>query len=508
MIHELAGNRKDSQSTQGLVQPYLDNLQMSWEADVEDVYPIIGTASFVLMKEFPNTLSIVFTTPLADPDELVAALKKTLKSWSSFRSIAVEYDQATRLMVVLRATQRYFDQAISIHTDVEDEQALIGISTSGNHAASELPRGLLFRTVVAKVKSTKTVGLIMLPNHAIIDAVSFKALRKDLEAMITGALVTKRIPYKAFAETYYLHQTSRAAKIATDYHVKRLRGIGSMRRALWPPSYLINSVPTRAGVPNKKDVVETVEGGDYRNAQVTRYRHCPNLAATSEKRSTLINAAIAIFNTSITGSEHAIFMTLLAGREWPFINTSMAQLLPDPKTIAGPTLTATVVVVGVDDAEPVSHFLGRLEVEQRLLRHHQHVPLDFPAHLEEADRQVWLLAQHRQALNYQPNAEGFEVRTSSSSSSSAANSALRLVASSEYKVDRPNDAFGWECRFVDAETLRIQATFNPDMFSQRQVIRFTESVFDIVDFLSDTGNGGKKVRDMRAILLSEKESRL
>lgn len=58
-------------------------------------------------------------------------------------------------------------------------------------------------------------------------------------------------------------------------------------------------------------------------------------------------------------------------------------------SVAGPTLSSTVVVVDVNDAEQVSQFLARLEVELRLLRRYQHLPLDLSAHLGEEDRAVF-----------------------------------------------------------------------------------------------------------------------
>lgn len=235
MIHEIFCKEKNA-STWSLARPELDRLQMSWEADVEDVYPIIGTTSFTFMKEFPNPHKRVYITSVADAETLVAALKTACESWPVHRSIAVEYDPSTRLLVVLRATQRYFDRAISTHADVENEQALTEIAMSGNHAASELPQGLMLRMVIAKLKSTNTMGLVTLFNHSIYDAVSVKSWAKDMKALIMGSTIARRIPHKAFAEAYYLYQTSLAAKMATDYHLKRLRGIGSMRNALWPPS--------------------------------------------------------------------------------------------------------------------------------------------------------------------------------------------------------------------------------------------------------------------------------
>ena len=105
MIHELGGNQGQKVNTQKLAQPALHRLQMSWAADIEDVYPLVGTSSFVFMKEYPNPHKLVFVTSLSDVERVIGALKTSLESWSIFRSIAVEYDQATRLIVVLRATQ-------------------------------------------------------------------------------------------------------------------------------------------------------------------------------------------------------------------------------------------------------------------------------------------------------------------------------------------------------------------------------------------------------------------
>ena len=407
------------------------------------------------------------------------------------RSIAVEYDQKTRLLVVLRATERYFDQAISTHPDVENEQALTETSMSGNHAASELPRGLMLRVVVARIKSTKTVGLVVLINHAIFDAISINAWGTDLEYLIRGGSIPERTPHKAFAEMYYLHQTSLVAKLAIDYHVRRLRGIGSMRHAIWPPSQLFHNVSARAGVPNNEGRIEAVEGGGYNNAQIIRYRRCPNLAAIGRKPSTLTIAAIASLNAFLTGGSQAIFAILLAGREWPFTNDSVARLLPNSMSVAGPTLSSTVVVVDVNDAEQVSQFLARLEVELRLSGRYQHLPMDFSAHLGEEDRAVFRDA-HRQFVNYLPNRTGKE--------SAFGDSPLRLILDRDYKVDRSNNGFTWECGLRDAETLSIRAMFNPDIFSEQQVERFTESVLDVVEFLSDATNLGKEVREMRSVL--------
>lgn len=234
---------------------------------------------------------------------------------------------------------------------------------------------------MAYVKSTKTVGIVVLANHAIYDAVSITRWAKDLGGLILGRDIARVIPHKAFAEAYYLHRTSLVAKLAIDHHVDRLRGIGAMRQALWPPPQSFQSVPDRAAVPNQEGKAEVVAGGGCNNPEIIRYRRFPNIGGIGRRPSTIVYAAIASFNASITGSKLAILAMMMVGREWAFIDDTLAQLLPDPMGIAGPTLTASIAIVKVSDAEQVSQFLARVQEELKLLRRFQHVPLDFPAHL-------------------------------------------------------------------------------------------------------------------------------
>ena len=74
MIHELIGDQKNTHKTRSLAEPELDRLQMSWEADVEDAYPVILPVHFFFMKEFLNPHKRVYITSLADTETAVAAI--------------------------------------------------------------------------------------------------------------------------------------------------------------------------------------------------------------------------------------------------------------------------------------------------------------------------------------------------------------------------------------------------------------------------------------------------
>lgn len=77
--------------------------------------------------------------------------------------------------------------------------------------------------------------------------------------------------------------------------------------------------------------------------------------------STIMKAAIALFNTLMTGSTHALFRMVLAGRTWPFVEKPLAALPPNSLSIDGLTVTTTVDVVRVDARERIGDFLCRLE---------------------------------------------------------------------------------------------------------------------------------------------------
>lgn len=129
------------------------------------------------------------------------------------------------------------------------------------------------------------------------------------------------------------------AKLATDYHTDRLQVIETMRETLWPPPQMFQSVPGRAAVPNREVKAEATAGGGRNSSEIIRYRCFPDVKGIAIKTSTILYSAVASFHTSVTASKLAISALMMAGREWPFFNNTVAQLLPSPLSIAGELLT-------------------------------------------------------------------------------------------------------------------------------------------------------------------------
>lgn len=64
----------------------------------------------------------------------------------------------------------------------------------------------MFRTVVARVKSTMTVVLGIPINRVIYDTVSVNALGKDVDALILGSSIARTILHRISATAYCPHQ--------------------------------------------------------------------------------------------------------------------------------------------------------------------------------------------------------------------------------------------------------------------------------------------------------------
>ena len=463
------------------------------------------------MKTFPNPHKLVYVTSIPEPTQLLHFLRLSLESWPIFRSIAVEPDGSTPLVVILRPTPHYFDRAISIHGgEVADEKGLMELPAAGNHAASELPRDLMFRITIAKVVESSTAGFVLMANHAIIDAHTIISWCHDVVLLIAKGSMLPRVPYRSFADIYQAYSTSLPAKEAAGFHKKPLEGIGRMSHALWPPvkngNTLARYMPLQifsthlrpmlqlTRTPSTgKTAKEAIEGGGYCNAQYIHTSHFPDLPSLHSKHgiriANVFKTAVSLYNIQKTGASHAIFGMLLSGRAWPFLDQSLAAFLPSAWNIAGPTLTSVLEVVKIDCEETVEQLLRRMDTEQRQLNRYQHLPPGFENQLSPKDRAVWLLG-HRQFFNWQPNQTGAQ-------KTGPADAIMRLILDRDFKVDAKNDAFAWECGLNDEQNVRVRIWYSPYSFSEKEVVATVQDMLDIAKWLCNASNWAEKVPKRR-----------
>ncbi|KAL8657373.1 MAG: hypothetical protein Q9226_001982 [Calogaya cf. arnoldii] len=371
------GSGEDSSKTQRLVQPILEEFGFTWANDVQDVYPMAGTASFFFAREAPY--SHQFT------------------AWPIFRCLCAEYEPSTHLWIILKHTEKFLNLAVSEHPDVQDLTELTSLSIEQKHVSGQFPESLSFRAVVADIKSTGTAGFVMLAHHTAYDFLSNTLWRQDLKALLKGETPQMdRVPFKLFADTYYLNRSSILAQRSMSFHLRLLNGISNILQAVWPPKSTPTSQPEATSLNGPVPI------------QKANLTHCLRLANLRNILSehtipapTIVHTAISLFNTIQTGHSHAIFLMVQASRVWPFLSPEIANNLPNPLNIAGPTVTFVTSVLQIDTQETVETLLHRFIEQQRRLTEHQHVPPYMSLQLKAEDREVWLEATG-QVFNWFP----------------------------------------------------------------------------------------------------------
>ena len=477
---------EESGRTRSRTEPILQRLGLNWQTDVQEVYPIAGTSIWSFMKEASFHHRWTLATSFTSYDQVRHAVEISLCQWPVLRSVAVEYSEELRLLVALRAHKRYFDLAISGLPDVESIEDLREVDAPTTHARGSFPEGLLFHVRIAKIEKTGTFTLLVATNHAAYDFISIQSWAKDLQRIISGHTDVARTPFKLFADAYYLYQDSLLAKQARDYHKWRFELTRVDREALWPAGddLLAQNRVAPSTSAKKPDVsnndhgmiVRLLPGRGAGTFQETL--HCPNMTRTrfSQNLSPVIVAkmAISLFNCSMTGQSHAILAILMAGRIWPFMSRSIAEHLPSPYDIAGPTLASVADVIRVDPQEEVGQLYTRMKAEQKRLNLYQHIPCFMIPELNDVSQGVRMQAV-RQIFNWIPGHHREEVTTSSG---------LHMVGDPG-DGNSPPAGVVWMCKLVDSERLGVRLRWNSRLFSEKQAAGFVKKVLHIVELICE-----------------------
>lgn len=478
------------------VQPILEKLGLTWADDVQEVYPMAGTMSFYLARGIPYSHQFTYVTKISHKHQLRSIIASSLKAWPTFRSLPAEYDPATYLWVVLKHNRRFLDIAISEHPDVENVTELAKLSILPRHILGQFPDSLLFHAVVANVKSTGTAGFVMLANHIAYDLLTLSHWRHNLELLLRSEPDIPRSPFKLFADTYYLYRNSLPAQHSAAFHLRLLKGLSGLRQAVWPPLGITFSLPdsTTSNQP-AVDSKSLPIPNSVRDGELTHYLRVPAIPTIASHYGiaapVLVRTAIALFNTIQTGQTHAIFGMVMAGRAWPFLSPEIANALPNPLNIAGPTFSTVTSVLQIDPEETVEDLLRRVAEDQKQLNKHQHCPLSMPAQLDEGDREVWMEAR-KQACNWRPKIWDAEPE-----------SGLELVKTDAY-TGRDFNGYIWTCEMRDHETVRVQAQWKRGLFKEEEVEGFLVVVMRIIGALGQVEQWGKSVGEVRDAAKLEK----
>ena len=419
MVH-VQGEQSQYLRSRLVLEPLLAKLHLSW-SEVEDIFPIPDFSSRKHEDTRPKAFSIrlSFITRSTSKSVLLRALKATLQQWPMFRALAMRLDQQA-LFVTVRAGSKWLEAAVTEVHDLGDPQELFSLPLSDPEKSSVHPRdgGPLTRFVIADIKSTGTAGLIMLSHHSVYDAISLQMFIEDIQHNLAKRPATElRTSYKLFADLYYLYSNSLPSQISVAFHVNRLRGISSLRHSLWPRQRCVGwhigddegySVPPFSDPALSTERIQADKDGGHAGLvgiqRSARFRDLQELrVGHSISAPVLFKAACAILNRHLTQSREVLFLNTQAGRQWPFLDQSIATHLPNPITIAGNTLATVLNRIQVLPEETVISFLGRLESEQQLLTTHAHAPYgSIIAQLNPGDAAAFTEGR-RQLLNWNPS---------------------------------------------------------------------------------------------------------
>ena len=482
------------------VERKLDGLGLSWDRDVEDVLPIWDFGQLMLDHQsglLSGRFRVAFTCSNVTPDRLRTALIKTLSNHDILRTLAVRHGSLHHSHVVIRPSSRWFELAITNAKSVGDLKDLRTLKLSRpeheNITSSTVP---LFHITVSFVESQGSAAFIVYGNHSVFDATSLSMFLEDLQRLLINesAVIPLRTSYSLFANAYYSHRASVQSQISLKYHVSRLRGIGKLRDALWPTS-CSSQVLESEGTSHEHDESSpqmscdrilfegsTSQGvkGFTRRAKVTPMGKLQSEHKVSH--AVIIKAAVALLNIQQTGQSHALFANTQLCRSWPFLEQQIADFLPDPMDIPGPTIEYVFNKIAINQEEPVLGLLQRMQSEQDGLTEHARTPiLALQELLGNEDGKMLVEILRRQFFQYAPLLQ------------SEKDSSVQLLDWQGHG----DIAIAWNCGMVDAETFHMLVTYNDAVFRPAEVENLLDCLMRIIQWIADQENWKKTIGEYR-----------
>ncbi|KAK2795934.1 NRPS [Onygenales sp. PD_10] len=522
MVH-CHGEMSKAKRTQELANPMLKRLGLTWQDDVEDVFPAPDTSHIYLWRRRPQTWNqrAVYIAQNIDHDRLVDAWKATLQRHAMFRTITISYDDqgipepqrrdilqhSHQMFIVVRANHRFWDRSLhtGLHVDKPEELRAVFGNVWGDSAC-----GPLVRVAFARIQNTNSSAFIFVGNHGAYDNLSMNMLLEDLGKALDHGLTTEDMlhapghtPFKRFADAYYIHRSSASAMGAVAFHANRLRGIGNFKSSLWPPLRApgafkgeddgwtgmsgelgdpalripLDDPPNRYGL----DGLTCTAGAGQLDVMRRVYGILPHV---------ILKAAVALFNTARTSSNTALFANVEAGRAWPFVDDwttpeSRAEL-PNPLDIAGPMFHVVVNRIDVSNrAEKVLDLLRRIQDEQVLLSRYSQAPLfEIQRSLDSKDAEVMSQAMSRQGYNWAPGIQ--------SAASERNNDKPQTLAKFQRKA-YDDICLAWTCGLWDAETFYINASYDDCQFSKAEALQAMQEVLCAGVWLANPDNVEREI---------------
>ena len=506
MVH-LLGEENELARTIQAAEPVLQAMNLDWNRDVEDVFPVPDSLHAFTTETRPNAWNLRWVMVASDTDvqTLRHALEVSLSRWPLMRALHINHKESVPLFVVIRSQARQMTDRCIEPTD-------INVSTIKELKGLVLPTpsyactpGPLFKSCVVTINDTGAVGVVVQIIHSAFDAISFQAWKNDFCNILHNQKESPpdtECSYKCYADAYYLYRNSPLAAASSAFHANRWRGIAQRWKEIWPkqraPQWFIGSdadykpaAKTVTGVPSTRTPLNPDR--TLGAIGINRMISLPHLGRIKELHKIaapmVLMTACTLFNLHKTGQQTIFFGNIQASRAWPFVPDWISKGLPNPIDIAGPTFEAFLAITTIpDNSETVLSLMKRIDLDQSECSKWPHVPMALlQKELGEEEVRAYKDCRRRQIFNWLHTWQG-ELHPSSQTDG-------MTVLQSERMFDL---GVFWNCGMVSADTLRMCALYDGCQVTNEEMSEATDCLLAIAEWIHRPEHWGRSVADCLA----------
>ncbi|KAI9151555.1 Acyl-CoA ligase sidI [Paramyrothecium foliicola] len=468
-----------------------------------EVIPIRSSLVRMVFGQRPQSynLRVVFKVRDETPEQVRNGLEKALASNQMLRTVLKQNKDGTAYLVVMKPSARLYSELIEEHT-VASERDVTHIQERNPKVSRS--SAFMFKADIVTVKSTGHQYLALTYNHSIVDAMTLLGLHHQVDRCIKDSSWhnPEQTSYQQFSDLHSQYKGSKSAQESVDYHVRRLRGISQLWESQWPqqraPGWMIANDSDSEHSAVRGDIRDKVWDEHWKGLESefafprrSRVVRLPYLRKLQKQHgitpAVFAQSAVVLFNCLQTQSQKAIFTTWESGRSWPFVPDWVAETLPSPTSINGPTFNWILNVFKLVEGETLAAFLKRMSLEQQETQKHVHAPWEMVI----ADLQD----------------EAIAAEDASFRQSFVWDVSIGLGASQEhrndYEVLEPIARYDWaDCGFVwsafmlDSEQMRFVASWDTAQMNASEVDDCCDSLVGVLNLLGDELNWNKRVEDI------------
>lgn len=480
MIHA-RGRQSVEEETRRACEAALQPLGLGWE-DVRQVTPLYSFQESFLRqpRSISNTNRQTFLVQGRSVQETRTALEAALATHDLLRTFSVRLKDETALHVSVRPCEEWFAQMIFEVPPFETKSHFETFEPDDLLFAKSASKALV-RFVIGHVQDEGCTGVHAVIQHSTFDAVYLAVFQQDLDDILAEPAIKlpARIPFKAWIDSEYSLRSSLGATTSIDWNVRRLKGLKAKEDALFPVQ---KAAEFFKGDSRGWRDLNTGEAGAERPSHDNHGDGSQGLAKTCSLTHAhelrlqhgvdapfILKAAVSILNARRNRHRCALFGQYQAARTWPHLPSWQTSRLPPAVDVMGPTFQFVVLAIDIDEQEPVSSLLQRLQAEQDDLNAHSHAPFaQVIQALGPEDGPVMADIHRRQIFNWLPASSGPDTK----------------VLKSRGLWSRTDNGVLWNCVQQAQDTVRAMVRWDGAQLTTPEARSLLDEMVEIAEALA------------------------